>query len=359
MISFYFVILSFSVCLLATFVEGSSSSSPEICQALLPSSQKTSALQKYKSGAAPMLFWHVQKAGGSSFCDMNMHELRSRNLTADRGDNCNDGTWKNYLDGHFDKPKVRGKMIGLEPAYAFIGGFPSSYHAIMGKNLHFDSKSKKSKEPAFWTALPHVLGIRHPLDSALSAFTYEFAFYKGSILGSCIKWSKLHPTANSLASSSSIYNNAAEKHVEKCMLMAMEVKDGIKEYEEIWGDYQRNKIRSHVLGNFLVDHLSVGGNLEEAKANLRRFSMVFDITMGRITTHLARCVLGWSHVTSVAHANHLEKRSNKRRISFSSLEQQLTPTTRDRMRQYQQKDLELYAYALQLITSHYHEAIVS
>jgi len=40
------------------------SAAPESCDPLEPMHQKRAALQRYKQGLAPLLFMHIQKAGG-------------------------------------------------------------------------------------------------------------------------------------------------------------------------------------------------------------------------------------------------------------------------------------------------------
>jgi len=53
-----------------------------------------------------------------------------------------------------------------------------------------------------------------------------------------------------------------------------------------------NMIMTQVCGNFLVEHLSHNGTLAVARANLRRFSLVIDLTAHpTISTELLECVL--------------------------------------------------------------------
>ena len=91
------------------------------CPALEPHAlSKTASADRYKSGKAPLLFYHVQKAGGTSFCEMYVQVLAKRNVTVDRGDNCN-GPWRELVANPTMAPKSPGQIISVEPAYEFMG----------------------------------------------------------------------------------------------------------------------------------------------------------------------------------------------------------------------------------------------
>jgi hypothetical protein len=132
------------------------------CSPLLPSDLKRSRLQRYQTGLTPLMFWHLQKAGGSSICAMFVKEHKYRNLSASKGDNCN-GPWQELLDGYKHTPPTAGAtvgnsaensannannannakstvfqipypgfMVGMEPGHNWAKKFPRAYHTRMG-----------------------------------------------------------------------------------------------------------------------------------------------------------------------------------------------------------------------------------
>lgn len=57
---------------------------------------------------------------------MYVRELASRNVSVDRGDNCN-GDWKALAVSPTSAPLFAGQVVGMEPAYDFMGRFPAAY----------------------------------------------------------------------------------------------------------------------------------------------------------------------------------------------------------------------------------------
>jgi len=57
---------------------------------------------------------------------MYVREFASRNVTVDRGDNCN-GAWKELALAPTAPPLFAGQVVGMEPAYDFMGRFPAAY----------------------------------------------------------------------------------------------------------------------------------------------------------------------------------------------------------------------------------------
>ena len=297
----------------------------ETCPPLYPSKNKVRALQRYRNGLAPVVFLHIQKAGGTSVCEMWAQEMSLRNGTSvDRGDNCN-GDWQGLLRKPDRLPSSPQLLVSMEPAYNFMGSFPEEYYS------HTHSVLSSSGKHAFWRSVPAITAVRHPLESALSAFTYDFAYYRQSIWGSCRK---------------------RNIDINTCMQYAIEVREGKNLHGDIWGGYQRNKIVTHILGNFMTMHLSSSGLLEEAKDNLARFSLVMDLKDPTTALRLLHCVLGWTHVPAVTHANEGRTKTRQKRRSRLNISAALSPPLLTRMRSYMHDDVELYAYAKQLIQGH-------
>jgi hypothetical protein len=356
-----------------SYGSSSGSSSSYLCGPLLADPVKVRTLRRYHDGRVPLLFWHIQKAGGTSFCQMMINEMNARNQSASDGDNCN-GPWQELVNtSTVRRPATAGLGFSMEPAYTLGESFPEEYYSIMEDvlanryqlavnkpsfqymyNIFGTTKSKsetknkiKNKNNSlkqnqyitghpFWTKLPHVLAVREPFSMALSAFTYHFANTRQSVLGSCLK---------------------RKLTVDECMQNAFEVVDGIDDHKEIWGNYQRTKIKTHTHGNFLLLHLSANGDIEEAKANLRRFTVIFDLSHEELSTHLLLCTLGWTHVTEIPKVNtHRQNVKNTRRRPPPPVLRRITNETLWRWRTYLMKDQELYQYAVSLIRAHHTNA---
>ena len=93
-------------------------------------------------------------------------------------------------------------------------------------------------------------------------------------------------------------------------------------------------------------------DVEEAIENLRKFSLVVDVTSAGTQTQskdLIQCVLGWQslNTSAVAHSN-----TNLHKQFFTSI----TPDQMVRIRQHVAKDDFLYNYASELIAEHYAKA---
>ena len=137
------------------------------------------------------------------------------------------------------------------------------------------------------------------------------------------------------------------------MQLAIDVREGLKVRGGMWTAFQLNKIRTQVLGNFITMHLSLNEDIEEAKANLRRFSLIFDITRGPGfgDLDLIRCVLGWEGVETIRSTN--VNTGGGHHSGHAYITDQLSNSTMARAMKYIAKDVEVYAYALELIKEHF------
>ena len=139
------------------------------------------------------------------------------------------------------------------------------------------------------------------------------------------------------------------------MHLAMDVREGFRVPGGMWTAFQLNKIRTQVLGNFITMHLSVNEDVEEAKTNLRRFSLIFDITRGPGfgDLDLIRCVLGWEGVETIGRSNINTGGGQHPDPGHAYITDQLSNSTIARAMKYIAKDIEVYAYALELIEEHF------
>ena len=346
------------------------------CNPLHPTSSKLKSLDCYKDGKCNLFFWHIQKAGGSSICETMSQELTLRNkkqynnnstIIDYKGDNCN-GPWLQILEESYKikeiskkfKPDISGKMISIEPAYNYLEHFPSSYHSnpftkkMLNEKPNLSGLGDDSIDGGpFWSLYPHFIAIRHPFESSLSAFTYDFAGSRQSILGSCLK---------------------RKLSIEMCMKYAIDVKENLNNHTDVWGSFQRTKIRTHLLGNFLLSHLSTHSGsssrsndndnninyyLTQAKLNLKRMSLIVDLSFETISLDLMQRVLGWHHVATVPKLNAGSSKKGRRAKEISGgahgIKKQLSKEMIETIRSYMKTDEDLYNYGLSLMMEHYNK----
>jgi hypothetical protein len=112
------------------------------CQPLLTNERKEKTLSNFRlNGSSPLLFWHVHKSGGTSFCDMAKNEYNINNKIQLKSSsvNCN-GPWEKLLSNinngiyniwNNNLYKEGYRMIAMEP-----GTFNFALLYIMNKNLY-------------------------------------------------------------------------------------------------------------------------------------------------------------------------------------------------------------------------------
>jgi len=307
----------------------------KFCQALLSTPAKEEALLAYRAGDLPLLFWHPQKAGGSTFCQMAVEEMRDRGIKTldrrrpDQRPDCHfNGAFKAVIGGRammkrseLTLPALQ--VVDMEPAYTFWNDFPTSYHAYIEPVLRPVDRDEQAH--AVWSFVPHAIAVREPLGRASSAFFFNFlqggTGFDGSIHQRCVDHGL---------------------NITQCVHNMFAVLEGAS-FPRMWPRLYEVKIRTQVLGNFLTMHLSTNEDLGDAKANLRRFALIVDATSPEQhikTSHLVSCTLGWRHERDAAVQNvH----------AHPQLHDILPASQTARLRALLQMDSALYAYAAELV----------
>ena len=298
----------------------------KFCQALLSSPAKEEALLAYRAGNLPLLFWHPQKAGGSTFCQMAIEEMRDRGMQVPerkgRPDCHFHGAFKAVIDLR-TKELPALQVVDFEPAYTFWKDFPTSYHTYIEPVLMPVDRDEQAH--AVWSLVPHAIAVREPLGRASSAFFFNFlqgsTGFDGSIHQRCVDHGL---------------------NITHCVHNMFAVLEGAS-FPHMWPPLYEVKIRTQVLGNFLTMHLSTNEDLGEAKANLRRFVLIVDASSPEThtkTSHLVSCTLGWRYERDAAVQNVHE---------HPQLQDLLPASQIARLRALLQTDSALYAYAAELV----------
>ena len=195
--------------------------SPEIwCDPVAPTpgKEKTLNLFRRENYSVPVIFWHLQKAGGSTICQLLIDSF-ARTLKRPElrkmyhsHTNCN---IPEMIAEVVESPtafsvkyRPQGKFFAaMEPSHAARtkkddpvidpNVFPFKYHDqphirhLLGAgdlDKKTSSNSSASNETLAWTNAVHVIGLRHPLDMAMSAFQYVFQPDRFSMLDRCHAW---------------------------------------------------------------------------------------------------------------------------------------------------------------------------
>ena len=148
--------------------------SPHICSPLNPNPLKISSLQGlHRDQSAPIYFWHIQKAGGTSFCELmrnTYHKVRGIE-DALRSPNCNN---LRISDDIVINPNAwrlryfpqRYIYVAIEPSlelWAMAGNkthleeFPLHYHNRLSTQILLNSSFGARREEA-WNSMVHVIG---------------------------------------------------------------------------------------------------------------------------------------------------------------------------------------------------------
>jgi hypothetical protein len=171
----------------------------KLCSPLLPTTQKRDALVRFHNDSSILVYWHVQKCGGSTMCRLMQedatahHHWNAARIGDSRANNCK-GPFKNLLkveDGLANVRRMQDKgrqFMALEPADYFKKEWPSKYHEEYGAKyhmLHYSSDAAEGDLSVLWTAVPHVLTVREPTSRAGSALTYKFFGWGQSLQEAC------------------------------------------------------------------------------------------------------------------------------------------------------------------------------
>ena len=139
--------------------------------------------------------------------------------------------------------KPNGYIAGrMEPTDSIPDHFPTWYH---DKNTNFSIflRPDNPLHERAWTRFVHVLGIRHPLVTAMSAWTFQFPgmAMKRSIYDTCL------------------YHNITANG---CVELMLRVKADEIPQPTIFDTQQINRIRTQIMGNVFVSYFSPNYNLE-------------------------------------------------------------------------------------------------
>ena len=173
------------------------------CSPIQPTSYKNNTLDKLRrqNYTAPMMFWHLQKAGGSSLCGTfvrsyartTKHAIRHNYLWSA---NCNDQEMSTNIitnpSSYMKKYRPYGKyFVAIEPSYSVNNtwewvdpnDFPFKYHDQPSTKLLLDTHHASTDTA--WNAAVHFIAVRHPLQMAISAFHYAFQPDRDTIFDHC------------------------------------------------------------------------------------------------------------------------------------------------------------------------------
>ena len=172
------------------------------CSSIQPTSNKENILdQLRKNYTVPLMFWHVQKTGGSSLCGtfVRAYTRTTKHMIRDNypwSANCNDQEMSTDIimnpSSYMTKYRPYGKyFVAIEPLYSVNNtwvwvdpnDFPFKYHDQPSTQLLLDTHHASTD--AAWNAAVHFIAIRHPLQLAISAFNYKFQPDRDSIFDRC------------------------------------------------------------------------------------------------------------------------------------------------------------------------------
>ena len=194
-----------------------------LCQPVSPSTSKEQVLDKFRKEnyAVPLMFWHLQKAGGTTLC---LTFLQSYEKMLERTDikelypgweNCNEPAMameiilhpnNTYLEKYRPKKKY---LMAIEPSHSYRrhksdppidpNDFPFKYHDQPATqrllSLHSppsysfqnisqpEEKTWQMARDQAWNAAVHVIAVRHPFELAISALHYVFQPDRFTMLG--------------------------------------------------------------------------------------------------------------------------------------------------------------------------------
>jgi hypothetical protein len=272
----YFIKQSYGKNSSSIFARYSRSKTVEECDPLLPTKIKQSTLEKFRHEKCPMIFWHVQKSGGTYFTGLFDHEYEKRGHTRQNtrfyqrfdADALEITKWEQTFrsQGYY--------ALFMEPGNIFRTTFPNDFRSSQQAQILLN-KTIGTRYEGVWNDYIHVITIRKPLDLAMSALRFQFHLMGGSIYSVC---SDHNVTTND------------------CMKELFRIKDKkLNWLENYFNKEQLNRIREEILGNFTINHLSLMGDLEEAKERLSRFHLIIDLSYQNKAYYLISCVLGWKN----------------------------------------------------------------
>ena len=216
-------------------------SSYDLCSPLISTPDKIKTLNLFRNNEAPLIFWHLQKSGGSAYCYMMRKEYRvNKEAINTKSPDCNDAKFSVDIILNFTtwekmyKPKGY-LFVALETSNSDYKTFPIKYHKSPETLILLD-KSVGIRHVNAWKQILHVMVIRHPVDMAISAFNYKFQGTEIAISGACLK------------------NNFSD---DECMQELFRIKDDPTIItHSFFNPQQLNRIRNEILGDYVIDTLT-------------------------------------------------------------------------------------------------------
>ena len=379
-------VLNFLVLIQLSLIFGSRN---DDCIPFQPSFRRRRGLKYFREGNSkyPLLFWHVQKSGGTTFCNL-LKQVYPQQLkhqsTWLSNQNCK-GKWRSVIHGdtyntiynnndnnngsnnntsierlpdiqlHIpNKVKnkyhqfnnnnnnynnnnnvsdpyshLRWQYMAIEPADEFKKSWPESFHNVKRiQNLLNSSNRSLSTE---WNELVQILLIRNPIERAMSSFNYKYFGWKSSILQSCTN------------------RNVS---VENCLQKAIHFMKTGRVERELWTTAQVYMIQNQVLDNFLMNHLTIDGNVNTAIENLKMFSAILDLSY----TQHSIDILNFMFQLSLKD-DELDRRDNAQATPTIGLLSLISNNTRSIIEKYLSEDILIYKSALENMKSYHRDYI--
>lgn len=312
------------------------------CSPLNENAKASVDTYRSNSGKVPLVFWHVQKSGGTTFCRLMREDaMQHRQWTPRKRDtltnNCK-GNWRTVFRNGGDPGKLSHfvreghPFVAFEPADEYKAQWPQAYQTEMKTLGIFMDDSP------LWTAVPHILLLRHPLQRAMSAFTYKFW-----------GWST---TAHQACLSHGLTTDA-------CLQAAFTLKHTGKYDERMWTQHQANVVLHQVVGSFLTDHLSQSGTVDDSISTLQRFALILDLSYPSSAAFMSSCVLGWSNISPASFSekhNAQSTNDTKHNPVSDGLLREISRETRRELSTFLTNDERVYRHAIHLMQQHYERA---
>jgi hypothetical protein len=287
------------------------------CYPLLPTPNKVFTLSEFRHENTPLVFWHVQKSGGTYFSELYDDEYERRGYKRHRN-----GYYQHFgpdaLDIDIWRKSYRPKeyfALFVEPGNRDGDSFPLQYRTYPATQILLNKEKSGKKYKHAWNNYIHVMTIRKPLDLAMSAFRYRFWELDESIIDVCEQ-----------------HKLRANDCLEELFRIKEHEKHTIAKY---FNQQQKNRIREELFGNFSINHLSLTGDLEEARKRLSRFHLIVDLSYEKESDYLISCVLGWK-------INHDVRANKNKAVKAKDVWSELKNETITRWSEYLRYEQELY-----------------
>ncbi len=208
-----------------------------------------------------------------------------------------------------------------------------------------------------WQNFVHLLVVRHPFERAISAFNFGIPrIYRAS--NSVRPSFGVPPLAAAQFSHIQVCRKRNVTRLLKCFEHCLQLCMGGRSSRRYdWfaklAPATANMVGSQICGNFLTQHLSHNSTLRVASTNLRRFTLIVDLTSHpTLSSELLSCVLGWDHPNV--------PRTNRNAASHSGLLQLSDLSTKHLqiMHRLMHDDVMLYNEAIRLMVQHHSRAMV-